>query len=76
MLAPNSEIARSKLSEGWHVLSTRFNQGKRDPELILAAARRGKLRGSDIHPDSTRTAFRKPGRDVGCATAEFDDIQS
>jgi hypothetical protein len=75
MPAPNSEIARSKLSEGRDVLSTRFDERKCDRELILAAACGGKLRGSDIDSHWTRTASREPGGHVGAATAELNDIE-
>ena len=76
MLAPYSETARSKLSDGQrHVLGARLDEREVEPDLGLAAARRRELRRRDVDADRAGAAPGEPGGDVRGAAAELDDVE-
>ena len=77
MLAPYSETARSKLSDGSGTSSALAStSGKTMPDLLLAAARGRELRRRHVDADGPGAALREPGRDVCRAAAELDDVEA
>ena len=76
MLAPYSETARSKLSDGKRdVLGARLDEWELEPELGLAASRGRELGRRDVDADGARAAPGEPRRDVRRAAAELDDVE-
>ncbi len=77
MLAPYSDTARSKLSDGErHVLGARLDERELDPVLRLTAPGRRELGRRDVDAHRPRTAPGEPGRDVGGAAPELDHVEA
>ena len=77
MLAPYSEIARSKLASGRGTVSALpWMQREVEPVLGLEPARRRELRLGVVDADRPRAAPRQPGRDVAGPAAELDRVEA
>ena len=77
MLAPYSEIARSKLASAKrHLLGVAVEEREPQPELVLQPPGRGQLRRGVVDPDRPRAAPGQPGRDVPGAAAQLDGVQA
>ena len=76
MLAPYSETARSKLSDGSGTSSALAStSGNSIPNSRLAAAGGRELRRRHVDADGPRAALREPGGDVRGAAAQLDDVE-
>ena len=58
------------------VLPHCLDERKLEPELLLHGARRRKLCGRRIDAHGPRAALREPGREVGGAASELDDVET
>jgi hypothetical protein len=77
MLAPYSEIARSKLSGGSGTFSALASRsGKSIPKSRWHRRAVASCAGSHVDTDRAGTASREPGRNVGRAATELDDIEA
>ena len=59
-----------------HVLGARLDERELEPVLLLAAARGLELGRRHVDADRPRAAPREPGREVGRAAAELDDVEA
>ena len=59
-----------------HVLGVGFDQREHQTEAILAAARGGQLRRSEVEPDEAGAASGQLGGQVGGAAAQLDHVQA